>query len=79
MSTYKLSNVSIKDLKEFLIKAGCKHFRTNGGHEIWGRCDLKRPIVIQTHVNPVSEFVLHKILKNLKLTKQDFFNMLFLK
>ena len=34
MSTQKLGNVSLADYELFLIKAGCKKIRTNGGHNI---------------------------------------------
>lgn len=77
MSTHKLSNVSLKDYREFLKKAGCKKIRTEGGHEIWVRRDLTRPIVVQTHECPVPEFIIKNALRNLGLTKKDFFNILF--
>ena len=51
MSTHKLSNVSLNDYREFLIKVGCKKIRTEGGHEIWSRKDLLRPIVVQITSN----------------------------
>ena len=77
MSTHKLSNVSLNDYREFLIKVGCKKIRTEGGHESWSRKDLLRPIVVQTHEQPVPEFIIKNALRNLGLTKQDFFNILF--
>lgn len=77
MSTHKLSNVSLNDYREFLIKVGCKKIRTEGGHEIWARKDLFRPIVVQTHEQPVPEFIIKNALRNLGLTKQDFFKILF--
>ena len=77
MSTHKLSNVSIRDFEEFLGKTGCKHQRTEGGHALWGKSGLLRPIVFQIHVNPVPEFIIKNALRTLGLTKQDFFNILF--
>lgn len=77
MSTRKLSNVTLDYYREFLAKAGCKKIRTEGGHEVWSREDLMRPIIVQTHVQPVPEFIIKNALRNLKLTKQDFFNILF--
>lgn len=77
MSTRKLSNVSLSDYREFLRKAGCKHVGTEGGHEKWVRKDLTRPIIVQTHVIPVPEFIIKNALRNLGLSKQDFFNILF--
>ena len=77
MSTRKLSNVSLSDYREFLRKAGCKYISTEGGHEKWIRSDLTRPIIVQTHVEPVPEFIIRNALRNLKLGKQDFFDILF--
>lgn len=77
MSTRKLSNVKLKDYKEFLKKAGCTYIRTVGGHEIWTKQGLFRPIVVQTHESPVPEFIILNALRNLGLKKKDFFNILF--
>lgn len=77
MSTHKLSNVSLDDYRDFLRKAGCKKIRTEGGHEVWTRKDLLRPIIVQTHIRPVPEFIIQNALRNLNLTKKDFFNILF--
>lgn len=49
MSTHKLSNVSLDDYRDFLRKVGCCKIRTEGGHEVWARKDLLRPIIVQTH------------------------------
>ncbi|NDV69252.1 type II toxin-antitoxin system HicA family toxin [Dysgonomonas sp. 25] len=77
MSTRKLKNVKLADYREFLSKCGCKHIRTEGGHEIWSRNDLTRPITFQTHIEPVPEFIIKNALRQLNLTKKDFFNILF--
>ena len=77
MSTKKLSNVKLSDFREFLFKAGCKLIRTEGGHEVWSKKDLTRPIIVQTHIDPVPEFIIKNALRNLKLKKKDFFEILF--
>jgi len=77
VSTHKLSNVSIRDFEEFLEKAGCKHQRTESGHALWSKSGLLRPIVFQTHINPVPEFIIKNALRTLGLNRQDFFNILF--
>ncbi|MDR2653584.1 MAG: type II toxin-antitoxin system HicA family toxin [Prevotellaceae bacterium] len=56
-------------------KAGCKHTRTKGGHEVWVRKDLLRSIIVQTHIDPVPELVIQNDLRNLKMTKKDFFKI----
>jgi predicted RNA binding protein YcfA (HicA-like mRNA interferase family) len=76
MSTQKLTNISIKDYLRFLKNAGCIYSHTNGGHQIWKKEGLTRPIVVQTHVNPVPKFIIENALRSLGLTKKDFFDYL---
>jgi predicted RNA binding protein YcfA (HicA-like mRNA interferase family) len=65
-----LRNISIKDFRKFLIEQGCTHTRTNGGHEIWTKPGLARPITIQTHIDPIPEFIVKNALKTLGLDKK---------
>ena len=73
MSTQKLTNVSLSDFRKFLEKIGCKHVRTNGGHEIWEKEGLTRPLIIQTHVKPIPQFIIQSLLRDLGMTKEDYF------
>ena len=77
MNTQRLSNISLKDFRLFLQKAGCKSERIKGGHEKWSKQGLLRPIILQTHIDPVPEFIVKNILRNLGLMKADFFRILF--
>lgn len=77
MSAHRLSNVSLDDYREFLSKVGCKKIGTKGGHEKWSRKDLLRPIIVQTHIDPVPEFIIKNALRNLRISTQDFFYILF--
>ena len=77
MSTTKLTNIPLNDYRTFLSKVGCNLSGTEGGHEKWTRKDLTRPIIVQTHESPVPEFIIRNALRNLGLTKKDFFNILF--
>ena len=72
MSTKHLRNVPLKLFREFLIEKGCICNRANGGHEHWSRTDLKRPITIQTHIDPIPEFIIKNALVQLGLSKKDF-------
>ncbi|MES2765573.1 MAG: type II toxin-antitoxin system HicA family toxin [Bacteroidota bacterium] len=76
MSTRKLSNITIAQYREFLKKAGCEFVRTNAGHEVWARKDMSRPIVFQTHIEPVPEFIIKNALKAMELSKKDFWQIL---
>lgn len=72
MPTSHLRNIPLKLYREFLESKGCTYKRTKGGHEHWSRSDLKRPITIQSHIDPVPEFIIKNGLRILELSKQDF-------
>lgn len=78
MSTRKLSNIPVKDFRRFLKSQGLKIIREGkgrGGHEKWSRADLDRPVTIQTHVDPVPEFIVKQVLRYLNMDRQDFFEV----
>lgn len=75
MSTRSLSNISISDFRRFLEKAGCKSESIKGGHEKWTKPGLLRPVIIQTHIDPVPEFIVKNTLRNLGLSKDDYFKI----
>ncbi len=72
MNTYKLSNIPLKTFIWFLEHQNCKLIRTTGGHYIYTRADLQRPITFQTHFDPVPEFIVKQILGYLKFSKKEF-------
>ena len=72
MSTRKLSNIPLKEFQAFLELAGCKYIHTKGGHEKWTRSDLFRPIIIQSHIDPVPERIARKLIKLLGLERDDY-------
>ena len=49
---------------------------SKGGHEAWVREGLKRTVIIQTHVDPVSELVVRKTISDLGLTREEFISLL---
>jgi hypothetical protein len=67
----KLQNISIREFKSFLSFHGLKHIRTSGGHEIWSRKDLLRPVVFQTHIDPIPIFIIKNNIRNMNLTVKD--------
>ena len=76
MSTQKLSNISLKDFRKFLSNQGLnliKDTKGRGGHEKWSRSDLDRPITLQTHVDPIPEFIVKQVLRHLKINRENFF------
>ena len=72
MSTKKLKNLTLRDIRAFLILKGCVKDRTSGGHEAWRKSGLARPIIIQTHKNPVPEHVVEVSLKDLGISREEF-------
>lgn len=76
MSTKHLRNVTIAEFQAFLELCLCKYIRTKGGHEIWTRADLRRPVTFQTHIVPVPEFIVLNNLRTLGYTKKDYFEVM---
>ena len=73
MNTYKKSNISLADFRDFVAEQGCKKIKgKDGGHEKWWKEGMVRPVVFQTPKDPVPEFIVNNNLKNLGLTTKDF-------
>ena len=72
MAANPLKNVSLRDCRKFLEYSGCIKYRTTGGHEHWTRKDLKRPITIQSHIDPVPERIMKQIITALGVDKNEF-------
>ncbi len=70
---FKPSNLPLATIRKILSHVGCKKVDTTGGggHEKWTRSDLLRPIVIQTHIDPVPTFIVMQIMRTLNLTRDD--------
>lgn len=79
MSTRKLSNIPLKKFRVFLKTQGLnliKDSKGRGGHEKWSKSDMDRPITIQTHIEPIPEFIVKQVLRHLKMSRKDFFQVL---
>lgn len=79
MNTQKLSNITLATFRLFLARVGCREDRTQhgrGGHERWTKEGLARPIILQTHVDPVPEYIVKNTLRNLGLAKSDYFRIM---
>jgi len=71
-----LSNIPVKEFRKFLKSQGLniiKDTRGRGGHEKWSKSGMDRPITIQTHIDPVPEFIVKQVLRHLKMDKKAFF------
>lgn len=76
MSTQKLVNIKLADFERFLRNIGCQQVSIKGGHAKWTKSELTRPIIYQTHKDPVPTFIVKTILKDLGMSPQDFFDNL---
>ena len=72
----KLSNISLKEFREVLKALGLALERTNGGHEIWSKDGLQRPITFQTHKDPVPEMIVKNTIRDLDMTREQFVEVL---
>ncbi|SNA30191.1 conserved hypothetical protein [Flavobacterium psychrophilum] len=54
----------------FLEHNGLKQINIEGGYAKYTRADLLRPIIIQTHICPVPDFIVSQILKHLGYNKK---------
>ena len=80
MSTRKLSNIPLKEFRKFLenqVLKVIKDTRGRGGHEKWSKAGMDRPITLQTHIDPVPEFIVKQVLRYLKMNKSAFFKEFF--
>lgn len=68
----KLSNITLKEFRAVLTAFGLHKMRTRGGHEAWVREGLKRTVIIQTPVDPVSELVVRKTINDLGISREKF-------
>ena len=76
MNTVRLSNISLKDFRQFLFDRGCSRIangtKGRGGHEKWEKEGMARPITLQTHVDPVPEHIVRNCLRDLGISRKAF-------
>jgi predicted RNA binding protein YcfA (HicA-like mRNA interferase family) len=70
-----LTPVSWKEFEKFLIYVGCKFKRQSGGHRIYTRAGLRRPIVLPAH-GTIPVFVIRNNLRLLEMTSVEYFDVL---
>jgi len=59
--------------RQYLYSKGLKPIRENGGHEVWSRKNLLRPIILQSHIDPIPEFIIKSNLRTMGETAKDFY------
>ena len=58
--------------RAFLLSKGLSLLRVSGGHEVWGKSGLLRPVILQTHVDPIPEFIILNCLRTMGETRKAF-------
>lgn len=71
-----LANITIAEFRMALERLGLSMIRTKGGHEAWIKQGMTRPVIIQTHITPIPEFIVRNNLRNLGISKQEFLELL---
>ncbi len=69
--TSAIKNVPLKTFRAFLKHHGLNHIRSSGGHETWSGKTLTRPVVLQSHIDPVPLFIIKNNLRTMGLTLND--------
>lgn len=72
----KLSNISLKEFRAALTFLGLKKVRTKGGHEAWMKDGMTRPVIFQTHVDPIPESIVQNCLRTIGIEKSAFIAIL---
>ncbi len=76
MSTRHLRNIFISQFESFLELALCELVGIKGGHCKYSRDDLRRPVIFQTHIQPVPEFIVKNALRALSISKEQFWDIM---
>lgn len=71
-----LANISIDEFRAVLTRLGLSKVRIKGGHEAWMKAGMTRPVIIQTHIEPIPEFIVRNSLRNMGVTREQFLEVL---
>ncbi len=67
----RIKNITIDEYKRVLVAFGLKYIRENNGHEVWSRKDFKRPVIFQTHIDPVPIHVIASNNRTMGITNKQ--------
>lgn len=72
----KLSNITVAEFRTALSTLGLTCIRKKGGHEAWFRVGCTRPVIFQTHIEPIPEFIVKNCLRDMGISKKEFIALL---
>jgi len=67
-----LRNISLNTFREFLKHKGLNKIKIQGGHEKWSKQGMLRPVILQTHIDPVPEFIVRNNLTSIGSSRKEF-------
>ena len=67
---FKISNIPVRKYRSFLKALGCVHDHDTGDHEIWHLEGAARPIVFQSEIDPVPEFIVKQLVSILGISRK---------
>ncbi len=70
-----LRPISWKKFEKFILFVGCRYERKRGDHRIYGRSDLKRPIVFPED-KEIPVFVIRNNLRVLGISNEEYLRIL---
>ena len=70
-----LTPIKWKEFERLLFFVGCVYKRQSGGHRIYTRAGLKRPLVVPAH-GTIPVFVIRNNLRLLEITPEQYFEIL---
>ena len=76
MKINPIKNIPLKTFRDYLKWNGLQLIRTSGGHEIWNKDGLTRPVVLQSHISPVPANVVRNSLITLGVTADNYIEFL---
>lgn len=68
---FKPGNLPLNTVKKILAHQRCNLIRDSKGHLKYSKQSLLRPIVIQSHIDPVPAFIVKQIMRTLELSNDD--------
>jgi len=67
-----IKNIPLRIFRDYLKHKGLHLVKTEGGHEKWWKEGLLRPVILQTHVDPIREFIIRNNLAAIGCTRKEF-------
>ncbi len=71
-----IDNIPLRKFRGFLESRGLAVVRVTGGHEVWARSDMGRPVILQTHIDPVPGFIVRSNLRTIGASKKELIDYL---